>query len=128
MLNSYLAEKGRQGETMAERRKYNRKDLIFYSRVSDGKTGRALGNLLNITPDGAMVLSEKPIETDWSVELHIELPEKLANKPELVLAARSLWCQPDINPEFYDAGFQFQDVTPEDIQIIQRLIEEYGFR
>ena len=113
---------------MAEKRKFPRRDLIFYSRISDGKSGRVLGYLLNITPDGAMILSEKPVEPDLLVELHIELPDGLSDMRELVIPARSLWCQPDINPEFYDAGFSFLTVSEEYVGIIKRLVEEYGFR
>jgi hypothetical protein len=101
---------------------------MFYSRVSDGITGRQVGNLLNITIGGAMVLSDRPVEPHTVMELHIELPEGIANKPELVLTATSLWHQPDINPEFYDVGFQFKEVSSADQEIIQILVKEYGFR
>jgi hypothetical protein len=101
---------------------------MFYSRVSDGITGRQVGNLLNITSGGAMVLSEKPIEPQTKMQLHIELPEGIAEKSELVIDATSLWHQPDINPEFFDVGFQFAQVSPTDQAIIQVLVEEYGFR
>jgi len=87
-----------------------------------------LGYLLNITPDGAMILSEKPLEVDWEVVLHIELPEGLSELRELVIPARSRWCQPDINPEFYDTGFVFLTTTEEYTEIILKLVEEYGFR
>lgn len=113
---------------MAEKRKFPRRDLIFYSRVSDGISGRALGYLLNITPEGAMILSEKPLEADLEVELHIELPDELSNLREMVIPARSRWCQPDINPEFYDVGFVFLKMTEEYTGLILRLVEEYGFR
>jgi hypothetical protein len=113
---------------MPERRKYTRRDLMFYSRVVDANTGRMVGNLLNITPEGAMVLSEKQIPPDIAMELHIELPEEISPKPELIFQAISLWCQPDINPEFFDVGFQFQDVSEEKAEVIQRLVKEYGFR
>ena len=113
---------------MQERRKASRKDLIFYSRVSDAITGRQVGNLLNITAGGAMVLCEKPIEPQIVMELHIELPDGIAEKSELVITAASVWHQSDINPEFYDVGFRFQEVAPEDQEIIQVLVKEYGFR
>ena len=113
---------------MQERRKASRRDLIFYSRVSDAITGRQVGNLLNITVGGAMVLCEKPIEPQTVMELHIELPDGIAEKSELVITATSVWHQPDINPEFYDVGLRFQEVTPEDQEIIQVLVKEYGFR
>ena len=41
---------------MVERRRAERKDLVYYSRVSDRVSGRDLGNLINVTSEGAMVL------------------------------------------------------------------------
>jgi len=113
---------------MQERRKTSRKDLMFYSRVHDAITGRQVGNLLNITVGGAMVLCDKPIEPQTVMELHIELPDGIADKSELVITGTSVWHQPDINPEFFDVGFQFQEVDPADQKIIQVLVKEYGFR
>jgi hypothetical protein len=129
MLNpGNFATAATEEEQMAEKRKFPRRDLIFYSRVSDGISGRALGYLLNIPPEGAMILSEKPLEADLEVELHIELPDELSNLREMVIPARSRWCQPDINPEFYDVGFVFLKMTEEYTGLILRLVEEYGFR
>ena len=113
---------------MTDKRRTPRKDLIFYSRVTDGNSGRMLGYLLNITPGGAMILSEKAVEPDWLVELHIELPEGLSDTRELVIPAHSLWCSPDINPEFYDCGFSFLDVSEEYVRLIHQMVAEYGFR
>jgi len=113
---------------MAEKRKFPRRDLIFYSRVSDGNSGRALGYLINITPQGAMILSEKPLDVNLEMELHIEIPEGLSDLSEMVILARSRWCQPDINPEFYDVGFMFLESSKEYTALILRLVEEHGFR
>jgi hypothetical protein len=37
------------------------------------------------------------------------------------------WSDNDINPSFYDSGFEFLDNTPENIETISKLVEEYGF-
>ena len=41
---------------MSERRKLNRRHIMFYSRVFDRKTGKFLGYLGNMTVGGAMVI------------------------------------------------------------------------
>ena len=113
---------------MQERRKYPRKDLLLFANVYDSKSGKIIGTLLNITLEGAMVLSESRIDADNTMELHIKLPENFVQKNELVFTANSRWCGPDINPEFFDVGYQFANVTDEDSQIIQAIIEKYGFK
>jgi hypothetical protein len=113
---------------MQERRKYPRKDLLLFANVYDSKSGKIIGTLLNITLEGAMVLSESRVDADNTMELHIKLPENFVQKNELVFVASSRWCGPDINPEFYDVGYQFANVSEEDSQIIQAIIEKYGFK
>jgi len=113
---------------MLERRKYPRKDLLLFANVYDSKSGRIIGTLLNITLEGAMVLTESKIDQNNEMELHIKLPENFVKKNELVFTANSRWCAPDINPEYFDVGYQFANVSEEDRKIIQAIIEKYGFK
>jgi hypothetical protein len=113
---------------MQERRKYPRKDLLLFAHVYDSESEKIIGTLLNITLEGAMVLSEDRIAANKPMELHIKLPENFVEKNELVFTANTRWCGPDINPEFYDVGYQFANVSEEDANIIQAIIEKYGFK
>jgi hypothetical protein len=118
----------REERLMLERRKYPRKDLLLFANVYDSKSGKIIGTLLNITLEGAMVLSENRIDANNVMELHIKLPDDFVHKNELVFTANSRWCGPDINPEFFDVGYQFANVSEEDSKIIQAIIEKYGFK
>ncbi len=113
---------------MQERRKYPRKDLLLFANVYDSRSGKIIGTLLNITLEGAMVLTENKIDQDNLMELHIKLPDNFVKKNELVFTANSRWCAPDINPEYFDVGYQFANVSEEDRHIIQAIIEKYGFK
>ena len=113
---------------MQERRKHPRKDLLLFANVYDSTSDRIVGILLNITLGGAMVLSENQIDSNKMMELRIMLPENIAAKQELVFKANSRWCAPDINPEYYDVGYQFVNVSEEDCKIIQTIIEKYAFQ
>lgn len=113
---------------MEERRKLQRRHIMFYSRVFDRKTGGLLGYLGNITPGGAMVISESPLETEMVYSLSMNLPEDMYAKSALNLEAKSAWSKPDIDPNFYNTGFQFSEVTEEDVAIIKQIVGDYGFR
>jgi hypothetical protein len=113
---------------MHERRKHPRKDLLLFASVYDSSSGRVIGTLLYITLEGAMVLSQNKIDSGEVMELHIKLPENFVQKHELIFTANSRWCAPDINPEFFDVGYQFANVSDEDSRIIQAIIEKYGFK
>ncbi len=113
---------------MQERRKYPRKDLLLFANVCDSVSGKIIGTLLNITLEGAMVLTESQIDQGDMIELHIKLPDNFVKKNELVFTASSRWCAPDLNPEYFDVGYQFANVSEEDGHIIQAIIEKYGFK
>lgn len=107
---------------MQERRKYKRSDLLYYSRVFDRNTGDVIGHLGNITPYGMMIISEEPLKIEIMYDLRIELPEELVEKANIEVDAESLWCVPDINPNFYNTGFRLFNIGTEEIQIIEQLV------
>lgn len=113
---------------MPERRKLKRKHIVFFARVFDAQTEQLLGHLVDITPEGAMLISESALPTDVNLRLKVELAEDIAPQPFLELEARSLWSRPDVNPRFFNTGFQLLRTTPEDVAIIQRIVKTYGFR
>jgi hypothetical protein len=113
---------------MHEKRKFKRRYLMYYVRVFDVYTGELVGNLVDITPQGAKLVSKASIPTNRVFQLKMELSEDIADKPYLEFTAKSLWCQPDIDPRLYNTGFQLLDVAPQDVEIIQRIIDTYGFR
>jgi len=113
---------------MDERRKQSRKYLGFFTRVFNRDTGALLGNLGDITVDGAMVISQKPIPTGVTCNLRIDLPETAFAKDHLDAKAQSIWCKPDIVPEYHNTGFKFLEIDTQDIQIIQQIIRKYMIR
>jgi c-di-GMP-binding flagellar brake protein YcgR len=114
---------------MDERRKLDRKYLIVYSRVFERNLGRMLGYLGDLSLSGAMIISEQPQTVNSVLPLRFDLPDlQLFKTGQLDIAARVAHCEPDINPAFYNIGFEFLDVTPEKKAIIERMMEAYEFR
>lgn len=114
---------------MEERRKLKRVYLMFYTRVFDRKTGRLLGNLADITPEGAMIIHEEPIEVGQIHLLRMDLPDGFKfPKSHLDIEARSVWSRPDIDPRFLNTGFHFQNVSADDVMIIEGIMESYALK
>ncbi|NOX87971.1 MAG: PilZ domain-containing protein [Calditrichaeota bacterium] len=113
---------------MGEQRKLHRRHLIYYLRVFDRETGEVIGHLINITPEGIMVISENPLETNKTYKLKMDLPSDIFEKTEIEFDAESRWCKKDVNPEFYDTGFSILNLSYHDGRLIERLIDDYGFR
>jgi hypothetical protein len=113
---------------MDERRRLHRRHILFYSRVYDRKTGVFLGYLGNMNAGGLMIISEEPIVTDQTYLLRIDLPDDIYTRPVLNFEAKSVWCRPDVDPNFYNTGFQLVDISDEGQKIIAQIIDDYGFR
>ena len=113
---------------MDERRKLHRRHILFYSRVFDRKTGVFLGYLGNMNLGGLMIISEEPLKTKEIYLLRIDLPDDIYHQAALNFEARSVWCKPDVDPSFFNTGFQFKEISEKDKDIISQIIEDYGFR
>ena len=114
---------------MDERRKLDRKYLIVYSRVFERNLGKMLGYLGDLSLSGAMIISEQPQKIDSMLPLRFDLPdEHLFGANQLDISARVAHCDPDINPAFYNIGFEFSDVTPKQKAIIEKMMDAYEFR
>ncbi len=74
-----------------------------------------------------MIISDASIPVGKIDHLRMDLPEDLYTKTHLDFEALCRSCQPeDITSKFINAGFRFRAVTPEDIYIIEQIIQEYG--
>lgn len=114
---------------MKERRTLDRKYLMVYSRVFDRSTGKILGYLSDLSPKGAMVISDDPIRENAKISLRFDLPDPpLFSTDHLNLEARVAWCKPDIDPSFYNIGFEFTEINQQEKAIVEEMIVAYEFR
>jgi hypothetical protein len=119
----------KQGALMQERRKVQRKNLMAYTQVFDLYGGFLLGYLGDLHLQGAMVIGERALEENSELTLAIELPElPNVSTSRITMPVRVAWCQQDISPEFYNVGFEFKEVTPEQTTVIEAIMNNYEFR
>lgn len=112
----------------SEHRQLKRWHLIYYLRVFDNQTGEVIGNLVDVTTEGLMLVSDKEITGDKDYVLKMEYPARENRaKGEVILNAHKLWSKVDINSIFYDTGFRLINPSPQAIAVIRDLIEELAF-
>ncbi len=114
-------------DSQNEKRKYARRKLIYYLKVFDKKNSEQIGNLVDITSAGMMLISEDAIPTGRLFEFKIELPQKMDGTESIDVQAQSMWSKNDINPVLFDSGFQFKELSSEAKTIIQTLIDQISF-
>jgi hypothetical protein len=111
-----------------ERRKLKRRHLIFYLRVFNNETEELIGYVVDITPKGIMVISDKAMAINKTYLFRMDLPTEIGESRHLHFKVKSAWCSNDVNNDFWDTGFQLIDVSPTDIKIIENLIGKFGFQ
>jgi hypothetical protein len=113
---------------MKDKRRIKRRFLLYYMRIYDAISRQQIGNLVDITPGGIMVVSDHPLPEGQTTRLRMELTNEVAEKPFMEFTAHSKWCQPDVVPNMYNTGYEILDLSPEDAAIIQNINKEFGFR
>jgi hypothetical protein len=97
-------------------------------RVYEAATRNQIGHLVDITSKGIMLVCEKPIPDNRFMKLRLELSNEVTEKPWMEFLALSKWCKPDINPSMYSVGLEILEIDKENAKIIDRIINEFGFR
>lgn len=110
-----------------EKRQYQRIHLICYLRVFDRDTGAMIGHLVDISPAGLMLVSEAPLAIGKHYKLRMTLPDSLFDTHQIEFNAQSLWSSNDVNPDFYDTGFELGSISQETQAILTDLMREYRF-
>jgi hypothetical protein len=104
-----------------------RKDFSYYMLIMDAGTKEIVGHLADISSGGFKLDTQKPISANQDFRFLMNLPGEIASKPFMVFGARSRWCQTDpLDPCAYNVGYQLTQILPEDLEIINRMMERYG--
>jgi hypothetical protein len=111
-------------------RKETRKKLVAFTPVYELLHKTLIGYVGDLTPQGVMVIGEKVLEVNRHLTLGIEFqssdPDALAVR--MVISARVAWCKPEDTPQYFNIGFEFIDVSPENARTIDAIINRYQFR
>lgn len=117
-----------EASNFSNQRKVARRHLIYYLRVFDADTGVLLGNLVDISTRGIMLVSDKTIECPRSYRLKMMLPDSVEGSRDVEFIAESRWCRSDLNEDFYDTGFQLIDPSNQFLSTVDKLVESCLFK
>lgn len=109
-------------------RKLSRRELFYYLRVFDSESGKVVGHVVDITTDGVKLIRSEPFVNGEEYSLYASLPESDDAYSDLHFKAEVMWCDKDVNPEFYVGGLKFTDIDEVDKNRVRYLINQYGFQ
>ncbi len=113
---------------MTERRKQHRRHLIFYLRLQDARTGELLGYLGDISPEGLLMISERPCAVGRKVHLRMLLPHEIEGHASVEIEGEVRRCAPDYNPQFHAVGIQVEPLPEDTLRVMNELLREMGFK
>ncbi|HUH36304.1 MAG TPA: PilZ domain-containing protein [Spongiibacteraceae bacterium] len=94
--------------------------------VLDSINGGVLGELINISVDGLMLMTAREIATQSILQLSLQLPAPLLGSGTIELGADCLWCRKAEDQQHYWAGFQIIDASDEAVRQIETLIQQHA--
>ena len=111
------------------KRKEARKKLTAFTLVYELQPKVLLGYLLDLTLHGAKVEGERPVEVNKMTTLSIQFPSGLSELPTspFIIPGRVARCQRDASGTTYAIGLEFVQVTPEQIKVIEAVVQRYSF-
>lgn len=107
-------------------RKLERAELNQPITIKDTINGGNFGELINVSVEGIMVMTENEIPTHSIYQLLLELPIELEGSKRVEVGADCLWCRKAENFHRYWAGFQIIDGSDLAFKQLEQLIENYA--
>jgi hypothetical protein len=114
---------------MSKIRMEKRRKVIDFTPVLDVHTNTSLGYLDDLTQKGALMVSEKPVESGQALTVAIEFRDS-PNKPpskHMIVSARVAWCKPEKHHTYYKVGLEFVDMLEQNMQMIEAILLKYEF-
>ena len=114
---------GTQEKAVQESRRQKRIEVSEVIRVIDRQTGTCLGQLVNISEEGLMILGTEPVTENCIFQLSLEFSEDSDNAAEgpLSIGVESLWVNSSADRSQHWVGFYIIDISDTGLQRIKRL-------
>lgn len=107
-------------------RRLERKELNATIGVRNVITNDVIGELVNLTIEGLMIISDREMDTNSIFQFQLLLPEAINGSDTLDIGVDCLWCRGAENFDRYWSGYQIIDASPEAVAAIETLLTQYS--
>lgn len=97
--------------------------LLFYLEIYCNETQKFIGSVMDLSSSGMRLCCKNPVETDRILNCRMILPSPPMTQEEVSFKSKVVWCEKAFNPNFYDIGTHFHELTSSEKDIIDKLIE-----
>ena len=107
--------------SIQEMRGRNRVEVSEVIYVTDRQTGESLGQLVNISEEGFMLLGKQAVSEDSIFQLSLEFDNDSGSSSPIQIGVESLWCHESDDQTQFWSGFYIIDISDEDLERVRRL-------
>ena len=105
-----------------EMRKTERFDVTGVVRIIDKPTGRNIGQLVNISEEGIMIMGSELIAENSIMQLTLVFDSSSDSMPEISIGVESLWSHSGGEDAKYWTGFYIIDISEQDREHIRNMV------
>lgn len=88
-----------------ERRKDTRHEAEAYLKIFDAETGELIGELANLSSNGAMLITSDKVKVRTYYKCRLELTSPILDRHEVHFSAQCRWCRKNIKKGRWESGY-----------------------
>jgi len=118
-----------EGLVLQEQRHLTRRELIYYLKVTDRKTGLEIGRMGDVHREGMLLMSPGPLKAGLIMDLSLELPKALQSigHGELLFRGEVVWTRPGPkNNNYHENGLRFVEADEMQKMAVDKLIDLFA--
>jgi hypothetical protein len=107
---------------MHHERKYARRQASDYYLVIDRISGMMIGRIVNMSPNGMMIVGNAAVPIGQTFQLKLKLPSVVLGADHLFIEAECRWASHNRRHDWWEAGFVFKEIPTYDRKVLQQIV------
>ncbi|HEY6528400.1 MAG TPA: PilZ domain-containing protein [Cellvibrionaceae bacterium] len=108
-----------------ERRLRKRVNLSVYLAATDATSQDTIGNLIDISAAGFLLLTERTLNQQGTLSINIQLPEPIETLSVINVIAQIIRSKSSHKPKFYETAFEITYASSQTKRIIEILQDQW---
>lgn len=113
---------------MSDRRNQARRRTSDYFLVYNDETDELIGRVMDLTTEGAMMISETSVEVPQTFKCRLVLPRMIGRHKNLHFEAECKWSRKNHRLGWYESGYRFVDLSDTTRKILTELLKDWDIK
>lgn len=110
---------------MNDKRNTPRGRTSDYFLIYNSATDELVGRVLNMTVDGAMLISEEPVDPNIVIPCRLTLPEPINGCQEIIFDMESRWSCENRQASWYETGYKLINMSELATKILKLAVRRW---